>query len=306
MCDILPSRREFTQSVLAGGAVATLLGGKQTIAAPAATVATEPLGNHSRILKSVKWGMIQTNGTVADKFALMKSLGYDGMELESPIGLDPVEVRKASEATGMPVHGAVNMRHWNVRLSDPAPQTRAQSQQILQQCLEETHAFGGYAVLLVPGAVRGDDENHDQVWQRSIAEIRKTLPTASRLGVRILIENVWNGFCESPDEFCDYLDAIASPWVGAYFDVGNARKFAPSEEWIRKLGARIVKLDIKDWSEAKGFCRIGEGDVNWPAVRQALAEINYTGWATAEVEGGAADQLRDIAQRMDHVLELSG
>jgi hexulose-6-phosphate isomerase len=247
--------------------------------------------------------MIQTEGTIADKFALMQSLGYDGMELESPIGLDPAEVRKASEATGMPVHGVVNMRHWDVRLSDPDPQIRTKSQQILDQCLEECHAFGGYAVLLVPGAVRGDDENHDHVWQRSIAEIRNTLPTASRLGVRILIENVWNGFCESPEQFRDYLDEIASPWVGAYFDIGNARKFAPSEAWIRTLGARIVKLDIKDWGEAAGFCKIGEGDVNWAAVRQALADIGYSGWVTAEVEGGDADRLRDIAERMDRVLK---
>jgi len=39
-------------------------------------------------------------------------------------------------------------------------------------------------------------------------------------------------------------------------------------------------------------------------VRQALAEIGYTGWCTAEVSGGGRDVLADIAQRMDRVLLL--
>lgn len=255
------------------------------------------------ILKSVKWGMIQVDGSVADKFALMKSLGYDGMELESPIGLDPKEVTAASEKTGMPVHGVVNMQHWSVRLSEPDPARREESRQILERCLHEAKSFGGHSVLLVPGQVSGADENHDHVWQRSIEQIRKVLPVASRLGVRILIENVWNGFCETPDEFCDYLDEIDSPWVGAYFDIGNVRKFGPSEDWIRALGPRIVKLDVKDWSQAEGFCKIGDGDVHWSAVREALAEIGYTGWSTAEVAGGDGVRLADILARMRRVLD---
>lgn len=113
-------------------------------------------------------------------------------------------------------------------------------------------------------------------------EIRKVLPTASRLGIHILIENVWNGFCETPDQMRDYVDEIDSPWVGIYFDIGNVRKFGPSEDWIHVLGSRIIKLDVKDWGKKNGFCRLGEGDVNWPEVRTALAKIKFTGWATRE------------------------
>jgi len=129
-------------------------------------------------------------------------------------------------------------------------------------------------------------------------------PLASKLGVRVLIENVWNGFCESPEQSRDYLDEIDSPWVGAYFDIGNCRKFGPSEDWIRTLGSRIVKLDCKDWGDTEGFCKIGDGDVDWPAVRQALSDIGFSGWCTAEVAGGGREVLTDIAQRMDRVLRL--
>jgi len=248
--------------------------------------------------------MIEGDGSVLDKFRMQKELGYDGMELISPSDLKAEDVRRASEETGMPVHGLVDMKHWDIRLSSPDSSVRDQGVTILEQCLRDAKAFGGFSVLLVPGRVAGADENHDHVWKRSIVEIRKVLPLASKLGVHVLIENVWNGFCETPEQYRDYIDEIGSPWVGAYFDIGNCRKFGKSEDWVRTLGQRIVKLDCKDWGDTEGFCKIGDGDVNWPAVRQALMGIGYSGWCTAEVDGGGREQLADIAQRMDRVLML--
>jgi hexulose-6-phosphate isomerase len=259
-----------------------------------------------RFYTAVKWGMIEHPGTVTEKFQLCKDLGYTGMELISPLdGFSIADITAARQATGMPVHGVVDMKHWDIRLSSPEEATRQQGVDHLRQALEDCHAMGGFSVLLVPGKVNGEQETHDDVWQRSIVGIRQVLDTASRLGVQVLIENVWNGFCETPEQLRDYLDEIDSPWVAAYFDIGNVRKFSPSENWIRTLGKRIVKLDVKDWSTKDGFCKIGDGDVNWPVVRQALEEIQFTGWCTAEVPGGGADELRDIHKRMTTVLGLS-
>ena len=260
--------------------------------------------NRGRIFKSVKWGMINEGESVLEKFQLNKELGYDGMELISPSNLNLEEVLAASRETGLPVHGLVNQKHWGVRLSSPDASQRDQGKKFLEQCLRDAHAFGGDSVLLVPGRVAGPQETHDDVWHRSIVEIRKTLPLASRLGVRILIENVWNGFCETPEQLKDYLDEINSPWVGAYFDIGNVQKFSPPETWIPVLGNRIVKLDVKDWGKKNGFCKIGDGDVDWAAVQQALADIQFTGWCTAEVGGGKRERLADIATRMDRCLAL--
>lgn len=289
------NRRSFLTSTTAAAAA---LAWRPAPAAAAQDQSSEPLS----IYKAVKWGMIQSGGSVLDKFELCRELGYDGMELVSPGGPTAKEVRAASESTGMPVHGLVDMKHWEIRLSSPSESDRDNGRAILEQALRDAKAYGGDSVLLVPGRVGGADETHDHVWGRSVTEIRKVLPLASRLGVRVLIENVWNGFCETPDQLRDYLDEIDSPWVGAYFDIGNVRKFGPSEDWIRTLGPRIVKLDVKDWGESNGFCKIGDGDVNWPAVREALREINFSGWATAEVGGGQRDRLAEISQRMDRVL----
>lgn len=298
------NRRQFLRHVagaaaisVASPAVTSALAQKPTPAkatAPAKTL---------QLYKAVKWGMIEDAPTVLDRFRVCQEVGFDGMELISPADFSAQEVRQASDATGLSVHGLVDMKHWDVRLSSPDAKVRDEGVAILRQAIIDCHAFGGFSVLLVPGRVNGADETHDHVWNRSIEGIRQVLPLASRLGVRILIENVWNGFCETPEQYRDYLDAIGSPWVGAYFDIGNVIKFSPSQQWIETLGPRIVKLDVKDWSKTQGFkAKIGEGDVDWPAVRLALGKIGYSGWATAEVAGGDSTWLADVAQRMNNVL----
>ena len=289
------NRRTFLAT--SAGFIAGTAFNRVAFAAPTAS-------NSGRIFKSVKWGMIGEGGSPLEKFELCKELGYDGMELEAPSRHNISEVLAASKATGMPVHGTVGQKHWSVRLSSPDAAVRDEARNDLLTGLADTHALGGDSILLVPGRVSGSDETHDDVWNRSIEQIRLVLPTASKLGVRVLIENVWNGFCETPEQLRDYIDEVNSPWVGVYFDIGNVRKFGPSEDWVRVLGERIVKLDVKDWGQAGGFGKIGDGDVDWAAVREALAEIRFTGWCTAEVEGGDRQRLSDIASRMNRVLEL--
>jgi hexulose-6-phosphate isomerase len=260
--------------------------------------------NEGRIYKACKWGMIHGAASAAERFQLCKAVGFDGMEPVSPLEACVVEIRQASAATGLPVHGMVNQRVNRLyRLGSPDEATRAEGRRLLARSLRECHACGGDSVLWIPGRV-GPDGTHDDVWRRSIEEVRRVLPLASKLGVRLLVENVWNKFCQNPEQMRDYLDEIDSPWVGAYFDIGNARKFAPSEAWIRTLGRRIVKVDVKDWSESRGLCTIGEGVVNWPAVCDALGEAGFSGWATAEVKGGRRKELAEIAQQMDRVLQI--
>ena len=124
--------------------------------------------------------------------------------------------------------------------------------------------------------------------------------------MHILIENVWNRFLydhdgpadQTADKLAKYIDEINSPWVGSYFDIGNHQKYGKPADWIRTLGKRIVKLDVKDWGVKAQWAKIGGGDVDWPDVRKALAEIGFTGWATAEVGGGNRARCAEILANM--------
>jgi hexulose-6-phosphate isomerase len=294
----VPSRRQFLQSA-AFGTAAALAGPNLLAAAEPAPPRTH--ANKGKILKSNKGGLIgKSEADMSQTLEEYKRLGFDGIEAESP-GLDVAALNAARAKVNFPVHGIVDSIHWKQRLSSPDPAVRAAGVQGLIQAIHDCQAVGGSAVLLVPGKVTGPDETHDDVWKRSIVEIRKVIPIAQEQGIRILIENVWNGFCETPQLARDYIDEINSPVVGAYFDIGNSQKFAPAQEWIAVLGTRIGKLDMKDWGVKNSFCRLGEGDVNWPAVRAALKQINYAGWATRE---GKDKSLADTSELMNELLDL--
>ena len=181
----------------------------------------------------------------------------------------------------------------------------------LETAIKECKKYGGSTVLLVPAVVNANVSYAD-AYKRSHAEIAKVLPLAESLSIKIAIENVWNNFLLSPLEAKRYVDSFQSAWIGWYFDVGNIVRYGWPEQWIRVLGKRIFKLDIKEFSRKKsnaeglwkGFrVKIGDGDCGWPKVVEALKEIDYRGWATAEVGGGDAERLKDIKARMDRVLE---
>lgn len=259
----------------------------------------------NKILLSLKGGMCREGKTLQEKFTILKELGYDGVELDSPGGQNKAEAKKASTNLGFPIHGVVDSIHWGTTLSHPSEETRQKGLEGLLTAIRESHSVGGSSVLLVPAVV--NKEVTEQVaWDRSVEQIRKALPLAAKLGVHILIENVWNRFLydhsgpnnQTAEKLAKYLDDIDSPWVGSYFDIGNHQKYGKPAEWIRTLGKRIVKLDVKDWGVKGGFTKIGGGDVDWPDVRKALAEIKFTGWATAEVGGGDRARCAEILANM--------
>lgn len=253
--------------------------------------------------KAVKFGMVKA-GSVLEKFELVKKVGFLGVELDSPMQIDRDEVVRAEKQTGVAVHGVIDSTHWSVRHSDPNPQTRAKALADLEGALRDCKTYGGDTVLLVPGAVRHKDkENFDQVWERSTENVKKALPLAKDLDVKIAIEVVWNDFITTPDELIKYVDQFASPYVGAYFDASNMIKYGvPPADWIRALGKRMLKFDFKGYSKSKKWVPIGEGDEDWPAILKALSDVGYNGWATAEVAGGGEKELRDVFDRMTRVL----
>lgn len=293
------TRRGFLASTASAAAV---LGMASVGMAAQADASKKP-----RLKKAVKFGMIGGGGSVEDRFNLIKELGFDGVEMDSPSDVNKDEVVRARDKTGIVIHGVVDSIHWNVRLSDPDPAIRAKGLEGLKTALRDCKTYGGTTALLVPGRV-GDvkNENYDQVWQRSTEEVKKALPLAHELGIKIAIETVWNNFITKPEELCAYVDQFKDDHVGAYFDISNMIKFGPTPaRWIRVLGKRMLKFDFKGYSHAKEWVNIGEGDEDWPEVLKALAEVGYEGFATSEVGGGGRDKLKDIADRMNRVLGLA-
>lgn len=295
-------RRSFLQGTAAMFATSPLLSfGQET--------ASDSL--KGRLYKTLKFGMVGVDGSLTDKFKAAKAAGFAGIEMNSP-GMNVEETRRAIAESGLPVDGTVCSSHWGVRHTDASAETRAKALADLQTALRDTHAVGGHSVLLVVG--HGKDGPESEIWPRSVENIAHAVPLAAELGVHIVFENVWNEFLydhaggadQSAEKFVKYVDEFRSPWVGMQFDIGNHWKYGSMGDWIRQLGPRVHKLDVKGFSRAEGkFTKISKGDIDWADVRKALIEINFFGWCAAEVGGGDRDVLREISGEMDQVFQLS-
>lgn len=298
-------RKEFINTV------SLALGG--VLANPLLSRADEPLAAKAtlRLKKGLGYGMIKEDIPLLDKFKMVKDLGFDGIEFDSPIDLDLDKLLEAKDKTGLEIPSVVNKDHWSKPLSNPDAEVRAFTINSVGQSLQDVKTLGGDTVLVVPGVVNAQ-VSYEQAFNNALDSVRKLIPYAEKTGVKIGLENVWNNFILSPLEAKLFVDTINHPLIGWYFDIGNILRYGWPEHWIETLNRRIVKLHIKEFSRekmnneglGKGFdVELTEGDIDWAVVMQRIRAVDYQGqWITAEVKAGDRNHLAKISQQMDRIL----
>lgn len=260
--------------------------------------------------KGVVFSMLPKEMSLADRFRLARDTGFPEVECyTTPDQAEAEQIKKAADAAGVKIHSVMNQAHWKFPLSSSDPAVVKESMTGLETSIRNAHLWGSETVLLVPAVVNAETRYQD-AWTRSQALIRQILPLAAKLKVIIAIENVGNKFLLSPIEFARYVDDFKSPWVQAYFDVGNivSMNVGFPQDWILTLGKRIVKLHFKEASMKRVPGQrpaLGEGDIDWKAVASAIRTIGYKGSATLEMSGGDEAYLRDVSRRFDNILALA-
>ena len=266
--------------------------------------------------------------------AKWKAAGFEGMEAGSTSPEKAAAARKIAEKLGMRIHSVLyGWANFNV------PTSVERDLASVETALRACQGYGGDAVLLVPCRIGGKGMAMPEAWQFDIrfdektghvkqvvagdngpyakyieahnhatdtsrVAVKKLIPTAEKTGVVIALENVWNNLWVKPDLFQNFVASFDSPWVKAYFDIGNHVKYAPAEVWIRTLGKLVAKCHVKDFKlKADGhggsFCDICDGSVNWPVVREALDQVGYNGWMTIE---GGGQSLEEHSRRLDRII----
>jgi len=265
-----------------------------------------------------------------------KAAGFEGIECNQA-DVSPEQAAKAREVAeklGMKIHSV--LRGW-MAFNSKNPAAVEGSIKKVETALRACKAYGGNAVLVVPcrtgvkpmpaawdydyefdpktahvtRVVKGDNEKykayieaHNHATTSCRAALRKLIPACEKTGVKIAIENVWNNLWVKPDIFAAFIRSVDSPWVGAYFDIGNHVKYHPAHEWVPVLGKLIVKCHVKDYllkpdGHGGNWAKIGEGSVDWPRVRQELDKIGYSGWLSNE-SGGLS--LQELSKRFDLII----
>jgi hexulose-6-phosphate isomerase len=246
--------------------------------------------------------------TDEERFRRARDAGFEGVEVDAVSDdSEALRLRAAAEAAGIAIHAVYVPDNWLNPLSGRNPASLRAAIRNTLRALECARAMKADSILLIPGIVT-DEVSYSEAYQRSQAIIRaEILPAAEELGIVLAIENVWSGFLLSPLEYVRFIDDLGSPWAKALLDVGNMLSGHP-EYWVRTVGARIAKLHVKDFRVRFGraghgrfaWCRVGEGAICWRAVRDALLEVGFSGWASnawprSAAMRGALRGVRDVA-----------
>src|SRR5437016_5985824 len=286
---MLMTRRDFLQSSLAAAGAAGLPLPK----APPA------------IKKGLVFDMVPGKLPYADRFKLVRDTGFEVVQaLTEPDQHKAEEMKEAADAANVRIDSVMNMDHWQYPLSSSDPAVVEKSLEGMRTSLQNAKLWGSDAVLLVPAVVNPQTSYRD-AWSRSQKEIRKLLRLAEELKIVIAIEEVWNKFLLSPLEMSAYIKEFQSPWIQAWFDVGNVLLYGYPQDWIRTLGKSIAKVHLKDFKRRENgyeWVNLGDGDVDWEAVREAFRQIGYAGSAITELKVGDEAYLRDVSRRVNRLV----
>ncbi len=253
---------------------------------------------------------------------LLKS-GFPGVELQDrTVSIaDARAARRLAEERGLSIHSF--MGGW-FEFNSKDPAKRADAVETAKHSIQLAAAYGAPVVLVVPGrvggipipapskfdvefdagslemkrAVKGDNAPfaeyiaaQNDATARARDAIETLIPVAASEGVIIGLENVWNNLWVKPAHAAAFIRSFKSPWVKAYFDLGNHTRYDRAEEWLAALSDQIVKLHIKDFKidrSARGdgsFVRIGDGSIDFKSVRRAIEGVGYSGWVSIESSG---------------------
>ena len=257
------------------------------------------------IKKGLVLDMLPSRLSYTDRFKIAQDAGFEVVQAPTtPDQHEAEEIKKAADAANIRIDSVMNMDHWKYPLSSSDSAVVAKSVEGMRTSLHNAKLWGSDAVLLVPAVVNAET-SYREAWTRSQKEIHKLLPMAAELKVVIAIEEVWNKFLLSPLEMEKYIGEFESPWIKAWFDVGNVVLYGYPQDWIRTLGKSIYKVHLKDFKSKEGgyaWVNLGEGDVDWAAVRRAFAQIGFSGSVIAELDAGDEAYLRDVSKRIDRLL----
>jgi sugar phosphate isomerase/epimerase len=212
-----------------------------------------------------------------DALAVAKQLGLDGAQVsmgtvENDLHLRQPDVqrsyREAAAAHGTRVGGiALDLMNQVPYKSDP------RTEQWVSDSIDVAGALGVRVVLLAffeRGDLRNDPEGQAEVVRR----LKRVAPRAEKGGVILGIES-WL----SAVEHLRILDAVGSRNVQVYYDVANSTQMGYDiHAEIRQLGRdRICEFHAKE----NGFL-LGQGRIDFAAVRKSIDDIGYSGWIQIE------------------------
>ncbi|HKD47400.1 MAG TPA: TIM barrel protein [Rhizomicrobium sp.] len=250
-----------------------------------------------------------------------KDAGYSGIEL-GPLGYmpeDPDILGPALAARGLTLTGGVLYRPFH----DPSKWDDVRSAAVRTCRTLQAHDAKRMVLIDAISPRRAPTAGRSAEAERLTGAERQgllqRLTEVARMGLeefglQVTIHAHAGGFVEFEDELEDVLESIAPEILGVCLDTGHSEYagFDPVA-FYRRHGKRITYLHFKDIDPvvrkqviakrtgfyeacAAGlFCKLGDGVVDFPGLRQVLTDFEFTGWATVEQDRDPAGTRSTLA-----------
>lgn len=227
-------------------------------------------------------------------FRKVKDLGFDFIELlvpEKEDGLDFAQTRKAlaDAGLGLVLAARVNLQR-SIASADPA--ARQGGLDYLKRCIEVADALGAriiggplYGEPLVFAGRPPQPHTKEEIAkraERTVEGLASLAPMARSAGKVLALEPL-NRF--ETDIVCttrqaiEVIDRVGDAGLGILLDTFHMNMEDRSiPDAIRAAGHRLVHFQANE--NHRGFP--GTGNMNWPAIMRALAEIGYEGPVSLE------------------------
>jgi sugar phosphate isomerase/epimerase len=150
----------------------------------------------------------------------------------------------------------------------------------------------GAGTILFP-MIKQQEQSEQEAFAMWRDGFRAALAASAGCRAKIGMESVGRTG-RSAEQALAMIDAVGSPDLGVYYDVGNAayQGFDPVAE-IDKLGDRIVQIHVKEIG-----AEMGEGKLDFVAIFGAIRRAGFDGYLVLETEAGdnpAKNAARNLA-----------
>ena len=212
-----------------------------------------------------------------DALAVAREIGLDGVQVTfgkpgAKVDLrreeDRAAYRKACSQNGVEI-ASLAMGVLNAVPYSSSPD----AEKWVAECVETMPKMQQQIVLLAFFG-KGDIKEKPELQQEVIRRLKKVAPKAEKAGVILAIES-WLDV----DAHLRILDGVGSPAVQVYYDTANMHKQGYDiYSDIRRLGReRICQLHCKE-----NGVMLGEGEIDFRRVKEAIEDIGYRGWLVIE------------------------
>ena len=253
---------------------------------------------HSNIMKkSINAWSMPKELTFEECFIAATNAGFDGIEfnVDVPSGhsltMDMTEekltdIKMLSQKYKLPIVSISSSLHAG-RLGSPCDQANEDVKDVIRKQIQCAKALDAGAILVVPGAPL-QESSWKAMRARAIRTLKEMTTEIEASGITVGLENVWNGFFTSPFDMKNFIEEIGSPNIKAYFDAGNVAAFSFPEHWIEILSDQICRIHVKGYksegiNRGGAWARLTESTIDWQKVVNALKDIGWDGYLTAEV-----------------------